>query len=70
MLDTYVLNKTRRFRVGNYSFELAKGTKIKMSQEDLSRYQVLLDFGDGLTEWFHKSVLEKNFSKLEQEEEQ
>jgi len=57
MVGEYTLNKTKRFVTGGASFEMATGSRIEVKQEDKQGRKVLIDFGDGLIDWFHKSAL-------------
>ena len=58
------LNENRRFICGVTSFGLSVGAEVEVIREDKSTHKVLVDFGGGLIDWFHVSVLD-SFTTLQ-----
>lgn len=58
-LGKYKLKEGSRFRVGVTSFGMVSGATVNVTQVDKEYHKVLIDFGGGLVDWFHESVLDK-----------
>lgn len=58
MLGTYKTLRERSFRISNVMvFTLPVGNLVKITQVDKERRKVLVDFGDGYSDWMHFNVL-------------
>lgn len=60
----YRLKNTRRFRCGNTVFGFPTGGIVTVKQRDNNCHKVLIDFGHGDIDWFHKDTLE-DFEAIE-----
>lgn len=60
----YRLKENGRFVCGIASFGMSAGALVQVSQIDESTGKVLIDFGGGLLDWFHESVLTKKFEAV------
>lgn len=54
-----VLRSDRRFTCGTTSFGCKAGAFVFLRQRDENNRKVLLNFGGGLIDWFHESILDE-----------
>jgi len=58
-VNKIVLRNEKRFRCGTTTFGCRAGAVVLIRQRDEVYGKVLLDFGNGLIDWFNESILEK-----------
>ena len=61
LIGGYTLKKDGRYTCGVTSFGVAAGHKVEVKQVDGEYRKVLVDFGDGMIDWFHDSIVEDKF---------
>jgi len=60
----YRVTKQVNVAMNRMAFTVVEGREINVSQIDGERGKVLIDFGNRMIGWFHKSWLEKNASAI------
>ena len=64
LIGSYTLKKDGRYTCGVTSFGVAAGHHVEVKQVDSEYRKVLVDFGDGMIDWFHYSIVEDKFVKV------
>ena len=63
LIGSYTLKRDGRYICGVTSFGISSGHKVEVKQVDSEYRKVLVDFGDGMIDWFHYSIVEDKFIK-------
>lgn len=63
LIGSYKLKKDGRYTCGVTSFGVAAWHQVEVTQVDSEYRKVLVDFGGGMIDWFHYSIVEDKFIK-------
>lgn len=63
-MNKYKLIYSRRFLCGSTSFECKAGTIVVVKQVDKNNKKVLIDFGNGLIDWFFEGTIDRCFKPI------